>query len=134
MRIISSDQFRLLAEPFLLLGEIENLIRSLIDDRFTSVELREAQDPAPKGKEVNTAADLTFGEYIRLLENPARWQKLDLQIDRQTFCVDLNTVRTIRNEIMHFEPDDKVSDSLDKLRDFARLLKDIENIRLLHRN
>jgi hypothetical protein len=46
----------------------------------------------------------TFGEYIRFLENPDRWAKLRLSIDRATFCKYLDGVRTIRNDVMHSTP------------------------------
>lgn len=68
-----SLQFQQLAEPFLLLGEIENHIRRIIDDKFSAVELAAVRDPADTARPVAGVADLTFGEYIRLLENPDRW-------------------------------------------------------------
>jgi hypothetical protein len=37
-----SQQFRLLSEPFLLLSEIENLVRSIIGDRFSTSDLARA--------------------------------------------------------------------------------------------
>jgi CBS domain-containing protein len=40
-----SAQFGLLAEPFLLLGEIENYIRRLLRGKFTEAELASARDP-----------------------------------------------------------------------------------------
>ena len=36
---------------------------------------------------------MSFGEYIRLLENEARWQKTDLKLDRKIFCSHLEDVR-----------------------------------------
>jgi predicted transcriptional regulator len=71
-----SLQFRALTEPFLLLSEIENLIRNMIGDRFSLMELIAARDPDSQHREVHSVADLTFGEYIRLLENPERWGRL----------------------------------------------------------
>ncbi|RZK37445.1 MAG: CBS domain-containing protein [Hymenobacter sp.] len=41
-----NNQFQKLAEPFLLLGEIENQIRRLIDNRFTAAELESAKNLA----------------------------------------------------------------------------------------
>lgn len=40
-----SLQFRQLAEPFLLLGEIEQHIRRLIEGKFTKAELEGARNP-----------------------------------------------------------------------------------------
>lgn len=117
-----SLQFRQLAEPFLLLGEIENHLRRLGDGKFTRPELCDARDPADAGRQVNDLADLTFGEHIRLLENPARWAALGLQIDRTAFIRHLNAVREVRNSVMHFDPDGVAPEELDRLRGFTRLL------------
>jgi predicted transcriptional regulator len=47
-----SQQFLVLSEPFLLLGEIENLIRTIIGDRFSPTELSEARDSADASRSV----------------------------------------------------------------------------------
>lgn len=88
-----SVTFGQLGEPFLILGEIENHIRILIEGKFTKAELSEARDPAADGRKIESVADLTFGEYVRLLENPDRWDKLALALDRATFVRDLEEVR-----------------------------------------
>jgi CBS domain-containing protein len=81
-----NTQFQQLAEPFLLLGEIENHIRRILDGRFTTNELGSARDPRDGERKVADVSGLTFGEYIRLLENEDRWKKLAISIDRATFC------------------------------------------------
>jgi CBS domain-containing protein len=107
-----SLQFRTLTEPFLLLGEIENLIRNMIGDRFSSAELKMATDPGMDNREVSGVADLSFGEYVRLLEKPDRWDKLCIAIDRSIFCKNLDRVREIRNDVAHFDPDGITPDDL----------------------
>jgi len=78
-----SNQFRQLTEPFLLLGEIESHIRSIIiKGNLTREELRAAVDPP---RAVENVFDLSFGEYIRLLEKPELWVELGLSIDRKLF-------------------------------------------------
>ena len=123
-----SSQFRTLAEPFLLLGEIENLVRAMIADRFSAAELLEARDPSATDRDIQGVDDLNFGEYIRLLENPDRWKQFSIQVDRVTFCKDLDRVRQIRNDVMHFDPDGVPSDDLDTLRYFTNFLKQIQAI------
>jgi hypothetical protein len=54
----------------LLLGEIEQHVRKLIEGKFALSELQEAKDPADAQRTVERVADLTLGEYIRLLEVP----------------------------------------------------------------
>lgn len=123
-----SLQFQQLAEPFLLLSEIENHIRRLIGNKFSVEELSQARDPGDTDRKIERVADLTFGEYIRLLENPDRWTKLLLSIDRATFCKQLDRVRMIRNDVMHFDPDGIPPEDLETLREFTRFLQRLQNI------
>jgi hypothetical protein len=122
--VTSSDlsvEFRKLTEPFLLLSEIENWIRNIIRDKFTSSDIRSACDPNAS-RDVREVSDLTFGEYIRLLQDPARWAQLDVKIDRVIFCEKLDLVREIRNDVMHFKLNIKNED-LESLRDYTSFLK-----------
>jgi len=121
-----SLQFKDLSEPFLLLGQIEDCVRNLIADKYHKAELVQACDPADSGREIEDVADLTLGEYIRLLENPARWEKLGVPIDRKAFVAELERVRSIRNDVMHFDPDPVAPEDLGILRKFARFLGDLE--------
>jgi CBS domain-containing protein len=120
-----SVQFRQLAEPFLLLGEIEHQIRRLIENRFTQTELAEAKDPGDPERTVTTVADLSLGECIRLLENGERWQKLGLKIDRVEFVKGAHCIRAIRNTVMHFDPDPMNPDDLQTLRRFAGFVSEL---------
>jgi CBS domain-containing protein len=124
-----SEQFQQLAEPFLLIGEIEGHVRRLIARAFTAKELecvKAAEDAHP----IESVADLTFGQYVRLLEDPQRWPKLALNIDRATFIEQLDQVRTIRNEVMHFDPDPLGELELEQLRRFARFLQTLHSLGL----
>jgi hypothetical protein len=95
-----SLQFRDLGEPFLLLGQIESHVRNLIADKYHKAELIEACDPSDAGRQIEDVSDLTLGEYIRLLENPKRWEKLGVPIDRKTFTDELKRVGRIRNDVI----------------------------------
>lgn len=124
-----SLQFRELTEPFLLLSEIENLLRNLIGDRFSSSEFEEACDTRDGSRgPIETVSDLNFGEYIRLLQNPDRWPRLNISVDRVMFCERLDQVRQIRNDVMHFDPDGIGEDELLQLRDFTRFLQQLSTI------
>jgi len=123
-----SLQFQQLAEPFLLLGEIENHIRRILANKFSASELGEAQDPRDTQRAVSQVSDLTFGEYIRLIENPDRWKKLVLPIDRKIFIKQLDRVREIRNDVMHFDPDPMPPDDLDFLRDLVQFFQRLQGI------
>jgi CBS domain-containing protein len=117
-----SEQFRILGEPFLLIGEIENSIRKLIRGKFTGAELAEARDPDDKDRKVEGVSDLTFGEYVKLLENEKRWKKVGLALDRAEFVKRLIDVRDIRNDVMHFDPQGLDDEDLKTLRDFAKFM------------
>lgn len=123
-----NEQFRLLAEPFLLVGEIENGVRRLLHGKFTLPELNSAKAPGDDGRQIDAPADLTFGEYIRLIESEENWKKLKIEIDRVTFIAQLNRVREIRNDVMHFEPDGLDDDDLTFLREFAQFLKRLRDV------
>lgn len=123
-----NEQFRLLAEPFLLVGEIENGVRRLLHGKFTLQELTSAKVSGDDGRQIDTPADLTFGEYIRLIENEGNWRKLKIEIDRVTFIAQLNRVREIRNDVMHFDPDGLDDNDLTFLREFAQFLKRLRDV------
>ncbi|HTX36235.1 MAG TPA: CBS domain-containing protein [Bryobacteraceae bacterium] len=129
--ITTSDlslQLQQLSEPFLLLGEIENHIRRIIGARFSAAQLAAVKDPADGGRSVESAADLTFGEYKRLLEDPSRWSTLGLQLDRAIFNRLLDKVRETRNDVMHFDPDGIEDQSLAVLRDLAKFLRTLQTL------
>lgn len=126
--ITTSDlglQFHELAEPFLLLAEIENQIRRLIDGRFTPAELVAAKDPGDGQRGVEGVADLSLGEYVRLLEDPAKWERLQLSLDRRRVVRQLHRVGNIRNDVMHFSPDGTSPEDLKCLRDTVRFMQQI---------
>ena len=123
-----SAQFQSLAEPFLLLGEIENLLRNLIAERFSPEDLAAIRDPSDSSRQIEGPDDLAFGEYLRLLENPDRWKQFSLAIDRVSFCKDLDGIRRIRNDVMHFDSDGVLPKELEQLRDFKAFLNRIQAI------
>jgi hypothetical protein len=123
-----SLQFQQLAEPFLLLGEIEQHIRQLIEGKFTKAELEATKDPSDDNRPIERVADLSLGECLRLLENPDRWEKLALKIDRVSFVVELDKVRRIRNDVMHFDPDPLGESDLHLLRSFVRFLRRLQEM------
>lgn len=125
-----SLQFKQLTEPFLLVSEIENHIRYLLS-KLPKEDIENAKDEKDTQRIINSVADLTVGEYLRLFENPTIWAKLNIQIDRATFCEYLDKVRDIRNNIMHFDPDGLDEESIENLRRFARLLQTLRGIKAI---
>lgn len=125
-----SEQFQKLSEPFLLLGRIENQIRRMIEKVFDVETLRAAcddNDPERKAG-ITRASQLTFGEYQRIFENEANWKVTGFVACRKTFCGELDEVRKLRNEIMHFHPDVLEESDFEQLRRLSRLLEHLENL------
>ena len=122
-----SLEFQLLTEPFLLLAEIENHVRSMIHNgNFGNEELSACCD-LTEGKVVtNGIFDLDFGDYIRLMGKEECWLRLKLNIDKSIFINYLDKVRKIRNNVMHFDPDGLTGDDLDALRKFVGFLQKLQ--------
>ena len=118
------DQFAQLAEPFLVIGEIEGYLRRLVHGRFTVDELNEALNEEGE-RRIEGSADLTFGGYCRLLQNPEYWDRLGMSIDRATFTQHLDAVREIRNDVMHFDPDGLEPEHETTLKDLTRFFRNL---------
>jgi hypothetical protein len=121
-------QFRNLAEPFLLIGEIENQVRKLIHGKFSAEELQDARKENDPDRVIDGVAGLTFGDYVHLVENEDWWTKLMLKIDRAEFVKRLDHVRKIRNDVMHFDPDGLSDDDITSLRDFSIFLRTLRKV------
>ncbi|MGH9685530.1 MAG: CBS domain-containing protein [Candidatus Acidiferrales bacterium] len=120
-----SLQFQQLAEPFLLLREIELHIRQLLQDKVTSKDLEllgggDAGVPSPKS--IN---DLSFGGYVRLLQDSNVWAKLSLRVDQASMTSQLEQVRVIRNDVMHFDPDPLTGDQLEVLKNASKFMQQL---------
>jgi hypothetical protein len=123
-----NEQFRKLAEPFLLIGEIENGIRRMLYGKFTVADLKAACGPDGECETVEAVADLNFGHYIRLIQEEKHWKRLQLEIDRVEFIKRLDKIREIRNDVMHFDPEGLGPDDLATLTEFAQFLKRLRDV------
>ena len=114
--------FEKLARPFLLIGEIERHLRILAHGKFTLDELRAASH---QERSVERAADLTFGDYRRLLGNKDNWLRLNLAVDRAQFIHQLEDAGEIRNEVMHFNPKVLSDVKRNTIRNLARFFDNL---------
>ncbi len=122
------EQFKSMAEPFLIIEQIENFIRKILDQKFTPDELKFSNQDFTNQKEIRKISDLTFGQYVRIIEDPKKFEKLKLKIDRVLLTNRLEDIRKIRNDVMHFNPD-KISDTdMEKLRETLGFLQAITDI------
>lgn len=121
-----------LTENFLLLQEIENLIRMIIEmTEPNAEEIEAAVHEDNRGKD-KTLEQLTFSEYKSLILNPAVRARLlknygvGEQLVRQIANEHIEHTRIIRNKVLHFHPDENneqakmlLSNSRDYLRRIA---------------
>ncbi|MCI0678620.1 MAG: CBS domain-containing protein, partial [Actinobacteria bacterium] len=121
-------EFHTLAEPFLLIGEIENHLRRLIGSRFSLEDLRQARNTLDHSRDVAAVDDLTLGEYIRLLQAEDNWNRLSLRLDRAEFVKWLDQVRQVRNDVMHFDPDPVSPEGLQLLREVTRTMQTLRDV------
>ena len=121
-----SSQFLTWTEPFVMLEQIENLIRHILDGKILKEDLvKVCQEDNRKLESID---DLTFGEYIALIENPKQWERIGLKsVDRALFVQSLNKVREIRNDIMHFDPEGIDDSSINTLKTMCEYLTKLTN-------
>lgn len=119
-----AEQYHSLAEPFLLLYEIEMSLRQLIVLADIPLEvLKKARDPRDSGRKVENVNDLSFGEYVRLLNAPENWQRIHLNLSRSAFMGEMRKIAKVRNEVMHFSTDPLEKEKLDVLRRAAQMMR-----------
>ncbi|WP_246725236.1 CBS domain-containing protein [Beijerinckia sp. L45] len=123
------QQFEESSTPFLLLGEVENHLRALVRGRLDlqDIERACASQYLPE-KFTGAVAELTFGNFVRILDHEENWTKLALKLDRAAFCKELAAINAIRNDVMHFDPDPISEDDLAKLRNVARMFSTLRGI------
>jgi len=114
-------QYRQWTEPFLLIGDIEQRLRGLIQGKFSTDDLRASCDPED-ARPIDSVHNLTFGELIRIIDNPEHWKRLALPLARKPVIELLTKARETRNDVMHFDPDGIADQDLDRLRRAVDLL------------
>ncbi len=114
-------EFEDISTPFLLLAEIENNLRSLIGKKLTISDIKTACGEEHLPKEFSAISELSFGHYVRILGHVDNWAKLGLYLDRAAFCSELAKINTIRNDVMHFDPDPLSEHDLSQLRNVAKM-------------
>ncbi|MCW6008871.1 hypothetical protein K1W54_30650 [Micromonospora sp. CPCC 205371] len=107
-----------MAMPFFQLGELDRSLRRVIA-RNSDLE----QVSGICGRKIQSFDELSMGEYQRVLGDPAVWTALGWPLDRVTFIERLNSIRQIRNDVMHFNPDPPPVGTIDKLRKLNSLLR-----------
>lgn len=120
-----STQFLSISEPFLLLEQIENHIRQILDGKFLLQELQDFCKIGDTDRNIENIDGLNFGDYIRIIEKPEHWDRLNMSIERVHFIKQLDKVREIRNDIMHFDPEGISEIQREDLNKMAKFLMEI---------
>ena len=126
--VTSSDlnlHFQQLTQPFLLLREIELHIRELLKSKITPDDLKIIESGPQAPVVISQISGLSFGHYIRLFQRPEIWNKLDLKIDQKSLVSQLDAVREIRNDVMHFSPDPISLEQRETLKNAAMFMQTI---------
>lgn len=121
-----SNQFVTLAKPFFMLAEVERRLRRVVNRCFSQDELKSIVAPENLDRRVESADDLTLGEYGRLLENPEHWSRLRWALDRKVFIEALNQIRITRNEVMHFSPDPLDDRQVKEIENFLKWIRKLD--------
>ena len=119
-----NEQFIEQIEPYILLEQIENYIRLILHNKIVLEELQKLIKINEEDRAISSLSDMTFGGYIRVLQNHEMWNILGLPFDKADFENDLHAVRKIRNDVMHFHPDGISPNELDILRRISKFLMD----------
>ncbi|MFY1690612.1 CBS domain-containing protein [Plantactinospora sp. WMMB782] len=115
------DKYDETATPFLLIGEVDQELRRLIQATFDVETVREVC--AAAGQTFRSFAAMTMGNYQAVLDNPACWERLGWPLHRRVFISRLDHLRKVRNGVMHFNPDPVKPADVHKLRHFLDLIR-----------
>ena len=123
-----AESLAALAQPFLMIGDIERQLRHLAQQHvtFASCGVRPRflpRDADGNGREPEGYDDLGFNELSDVFQR--NWTLLPWMFDQMHFKDRLDEVRLVRNEVMHFRPDPPSADTLVDLHNIARWLRQL---------
>jgi CBS domain-containing protein len=120
-----SAQFLSVTEPFILLEQIENHIRQILDKKFLVTDLKEFCKIGEIERDIEFIDDLNFGDYILIVGKQENWEKLNLSIERIPFIKQLDKIRQIRNDVMHFDPEGITKEQKEDLIKMSKFLMEL---------
>lgn len=119
-----STEFGRSAYAFMCIRTIEVLIRGKLHPQLTQVDLLTLEAHS-KARRDSDPSSITFGENVRLLQNPEIWKRLSLGVDQRELTERLEEIRDIRNVVMHFDPGPLNDDKRAKLEQMEYFLKQV---------
>ena len=96
--------FESIAGPFIRIREIERLLREILTVRIPLNDIIANVRREYFGSKVKTVHDLTFNHYVKIFEKPHLWARIGLPFDHRTIVDQLETVNSVRNQVVHFRP------------------------------
>lgn len=114
------------ATPFFLIGEIDQELRQLLQSTFDEDAVRHACQSA--GLKFTSFNSMSIGQYQAVLDNQTCWKLLGWPLNRKLFVARLSEIRSVRNNVMHFNPDPPKASDVDKLRNFLNLIRKYRGI------
>lgn len=125
-----AGQFADRVQPFILVEEVEQRLRRIVDGalaggRLTLATVREVL--GDKKEKVQAAKDLTLGQYRPLFEVPGVWAALGLEVSHELFTRWAFAANEFRNNLMHFSPDPLAPGELATVQGFLNLLKALDS-------
>jgi hypothetical protein len=112
------------AETFLMLGEIDQRLRDLIRQRLPLEAIARHCRRSDEDSAVRSFDDLTMGDYQAILEDPQCWDAIGWPLDRSEVRKVVNTVREVRNDVVHFSPDPVEPERTAMVRGLLSLLRE----------
>jgi predicted transcriptional regulator len=119
-----TEQFIKETDSFVLLSELECHLRNLLRDIILEEDLKKLC-MREQGREVTSIDEMTFGDYVTVFGNEEQWKKLHIAADRKAFLAQLESIRKLRNDVMHFRPSGLSEENKEMLKHFVTYLREL---------
>jgi CBS domain-containing protein len=119
-----TEQFIKETDSFVLLSELEGHIRNLLRDTVLVEDLKKLC-MREQGREVTSIDEMTFGDYVTVFGNEEQWKKLHIAADRKAFLAQLESIRKLRNDVMHCRPSGLSEENKEMLKHFVKYLREL---------
>lgn len=116
-----TTQFIAESEQYVLFSELECHLRNLLRDKILVEDLNKLCKVGDK--EIFSIDEMSFGDYVTVFGNEHQWEKIGIAADRKVFVSELEKLRLIRNEVMHFRPNGIENAKIEFLRNFVSYLR-----------
>ncbi len=117
-------EFADLVGPFKWIGEIESRVKRCLMDTLGPTDISTFLGSATSPPLQNDPEMLTLGDFVRIVQNPEAWDRLNMPFDREEFSNMLDEVRELRNRLMHFR-DPLTENETNRLQNYCDMVRKI---------